>query len=364
MTIVNDVRKFIGSIDLSRLTRKKEKQYKIVFFGAGAIGGSVAAWLAPHHEHLYVLDREPIVGAMRRNGITTYRGDKPDIKEHTAVKVIDDLAEAPDADVVVIAVKNYSLDAVAKLVRDKLGDRPIILAMQNGVANQEILPQYFTKVVYCVVSYNAWMDEPVVIGYQKKGPLVIGTMFNEMMDEMADLAAIFNQGVETVITDRYHDAAHCKLVINLTNSLTTLIGHKYRPLSDEGLFQKILTNLTYEGMTIIKAAGYRESRLGGMPSWATFKMAVTLPPAMTKPLFDKNVKKMVLSSMAQDILQRGAGQSELEDINGYLLSLADRHGIKAPYNRAVYYIARREFDKPKFEPMDIKDLWAEMSEWL
>jgi 2-dehydropantoate 2-reductase len=332
---------------------------KIVFFGVGVIGGTVAGWLRPHYDRMALVDRGAIAEALRTRGITLYPGDTPAARSTVHVPVLDDLAQARDADVIVLGVKNYSLEPVARLIREELGDRPVIVAMQNGVENQAVLPRYFSKVIYCIVSYNAWADEPGVIGYQKKGPLVFGALDPTMAERTEALAALFNLGVETVTTDRIADAAHCKLVINLANSLTTLIGHMQRPISDAALFQKVLTSMTYEGMQIVKAAGYRESRLGGMPSWAILWAGAKLPRAVTKGLFAKNVKKMVLSSMAQDV-HRGGGESELETINGYLLSLAERHGVPAPVNRTVYDICRREFARPDFASWDIRDVWREV----
>jgi len=331
---------------------------KIVFFGAGVIGASVGGWIAPHYDNLYFLDQGAMAKALKEKGVTLYLGDKPANKTKVMVKVIDRIEEAADADIVVIGVKNYSLEAVAKTIKEKLGDKPVILSMANGIINQEILPRYFSRVIYCVVSYNGWMDEPGVIGYQKKGPLIIGTPDNGLQEEMKIIAGIFNRGVETVITPHLQDAVHCKIIINLTNSVTTLVGHKFREISDPAAFQKILTNLLYEGMEIVKASGYKECKLGGMPGWATLWMGAKLPRLVTKPLFDKNVKKMVLSSMAQDVIQRRGRENELESINGYIVKLADKVGMKAPVNRTIYEMSKKEFEKPDFKPLDVKDVWA------
>jgi 2-dehydropantoate 2-reductase len=338
-----------------------KKDMKIVFFGAGAIGQSVGGWIAPHHGNLYFLDRGEVARNLKEKGITLFEQDKKDKKSHVKVNVIDDISEAKDADVIALGVKNFSLDAVAKMTREKVGDGPIIIAMQNGVENQKILPEYFSKVIYCVIGYNAWIDEPGVVGYQKKGPLVFGTRNNELMDEMKEIAAVFNRGVETVVVDHLQDAAHSKVIINLTNSLTTLIGHGFRPVSDEGLFQKLLTNLLYEGTKIAKAAGYRECKIGGMPPWLIMKLGATLPQFLTRGMFRKNAKKMVMSSMAQDIIQRGGHDSELETINGYMVGLAEKYSVSAPYNRAIYQLCKREFSREKFTPLDVRDVWAEVS---
>ena len=264
------------------------KDPKVLFLGAGVIGGSVAGWIAPHHDNLFLLDQGETAAALKRDGITLYLGSEPDKRQQVRVNVVDSFEQAADADIIVLGVKNYSLDPVAKMLREKVGDRPVIVSMANGIINQEILPKYFSKVVYCVVSYNAWMDRPGVIGYQKKGPLIIGTPDNRLQEELRQVSELFNRGVETVITPHLQDAVHCKIVINLTNSVTTLVGHRFREISEPAAFQRILSALLWEGVEIVKAAGYRECKLGGMPSWVILWLGAKLPRAITKPMFNRN----------------------------------------------------------------------------
>ena len=337
---------------------------KILFFGAGAIGGTVGSWIAEKYENIFFLDKGEIANTLKTKGITTYCEDTPGNKVNVKVNVVTDLSQIPDADVIVVGVKNYSLDEVSKIIKAKYGDAPIIIAMQNGIENQKILPKYFSKVIYCVIGYNAWIDEPGIIGYQKKGPLVFGTIKNELTSEMNQLAKIFNLGVETIVVDHIQDAAHSKLIINLTNSLTTLIGHKFKEISDPALFQKLLTNLLLEGVNIARAAGYHECKIGGMPPWIKIWMGARLPRFITKGMFESNAKKMVLSSMAQDILQRKGHQSELDTINGYFIELADKYKINAPFNKVIYDLCKKEFAKPTFVPLDVKDVWAKVQEKL
>ncbi len=333
---------------------------KIVFLGTGAIGQSVGGWIAPHYNNLYFLDQGEVADTLKKKGIRLFEmgGDKN--AAALKVKVLDDIKEIKGADVIVLGVKNYSLDAVAKNVRSVTGDTPIIIGMQNGLANQEILPRYFSRVMYCIIGYNAWIDSPGVIGYQKKGPLIIGTADNRLSEEMKIVVDIFNRGVQTIVTDHLQDAVHCKIIINLTNSLVTLVGHGFKPISDESIFQTLLTSMLYEGVQIVKAAGIRECKIGGMPPWIKLKLGATFPQFITRPLFRKNVKKMVVSSMAQDIIQRKGHDSELDTINGYIIRLADRHGLAAPFNRTIYDLCARTFSKPVFEPMDVKDVLAEV----
>ena len=338
----------------------KKDGLEIVFFGAGPVGGTVGGWIAAKHENVYFLDQGEIAEGMRAKGLTLYEGGKPETRQHVDVKVINDLSERPDADIIAVAVKNYSLDAVSKIIKDKVGDKPIIVGIQNGMENQHILPRYFSKVLYCVVGYNTWMDEPGVIGYQKKGPLVLGTPDNSLQDELAAVSALFNLGVETIVTDHLGDAVHSKLIINLTNSVTTLIGHGFKPVSSVAILQRILSNVLYEGIQITKAAGYHECKIGGMPPWLLLWASAKLPHVITRPLFKKNLAKMVVSSMAQDIILRKGSESELDTINGYFVQLADKVGVSAPYNKAIYNLCKRAFAAPEFEPLDVQDVWKEI----
>jgi 2-dehydropantoate 2-reductase len=339
------------------------KGKKVAFFGTGAIGATVGGWILPYHRDVWFIDQGETANALKERGITLYLGGKKETTIQTIpVRVMDDLSGLADMDIIVLGVKNYSLEAVSRLIREKAGDRAVIVSMANGVENQRILPKYFKRVVYCVVSYNAWMDAPVVVGYQKRGPLILGTPDNSLRAEMEEVAGIFNKGVETVITEHFQDAAHSKIVVNLTNSLTTLVGHGFQEISDFDCFQRLLTNTLYEGVKIVRAAGYKECKLGGMPSWALMTIAAKLPRPLTRGLFKKNVAKMVMSSMSQDILKRGGTQSELDSLTGYIVGLADKYSVKAPFNRTIYELGKALFDKPGFKPMDVKEVWAKVQE--
>jgi 2-dehydropantoate 2-reductase len=338
---------------------------KMAFFGTGAIGASVGGWVAPFHKETYFLDQGKILDALKSGGISHYQGDKKDETMTTIpVKVLENISDLKSMDVIVIAVKNYSLEAIAKLIKANAREDVIIVSMANGIDNQQILPKYFSRIIYCIVSYNAWMDQPVTVGYQKKGPLVLGTPDNGLRTEMNAIAGIFNQGVETVITEHLQDAVHSKIIVNLTNSLTTLVGHGFKEISDFDIFQRLLSNTLYEGVRIVKAAGYKECKLGGMPPWFLLTASALLPRPLTRPLFKKNVAKMVMSSMSQDIIQRGGTSSELDSLTGYILKLARQNKIHAPYNETIYELGKDRFNKPGFIPMDVKEVSAEVQKKL
>jgi 2-dehydropantoate 2-reductase len=331
---------------------------KILFIGPGAIGASVAAWVAESYPSVWMMGHGETQAALRQNGITTYDFADPERTRRTVrVATIDRPGDIGDIDIVVLAVKNYSLEAVARQVQKELGDRPIVVSMANGIDKQRILPKFFSKVIYCVVGYNARRDAPVVVGYQRKGPLLIGTPDNKLGGELRLVQSILARGCPTEIVDRLQDAVHTKIVINLTNALDALVGRGSVPLSDLAAYQQLLSQTLWEGIHIIRAAGRREHRIAGILPFALLHLVAALPGWMTRPIFKRELRVMRMSSMTQDVVLRGAHDTELESITGYIMGLAAQHGVPVPYNRAIYRMGREKFH-PGFEPLRCEEVLA------
>jgi 2-dehydropantoate 2-reductase len=331
---------------------------KILFIGPGAIGASVAAWVAEGYPAVLVMGHGETQSALRENGITTYQFAAPDETRRTVhMAVVDRPSDIAGVDIVVLAVKNYSLEGVARHVNEQLGDRPIIVSLANGIDNQRILPKLFSKVIYGVVGYNARRDSPTLIGYQRKGPLLIGTPDNSLRAELDLVHAILARGCPTEIVDRLQDAVHTKIVINLTNALDALVGRGWRPLSNLFVYQQLLSRTLWEGARIIRAAGYREHRISGIPPFALLRAATLLPGWLLRPVFQSKLRAMAMSSMTQDVALRGARDTELESITGYIVQLAAEHGVPAPYNRTILRLGRERFH-PGFEPLRCEEVLA------
>lgn len=332
---------------------------KIVIIGAGgAIGSCLSGWLSEISNEIYLFDKPTVSKVLKERGITHYKQNED--KKNVKVKVIDNLSDLDYIDLIVIVVKNYSIDGVSKMIKDNVKSNPIIIGLQNGIENQKILPKYFDRVIYGIIEFNAWLDEVGVVGYQNRGPFVIGTKDNNLQDEMKAVSELFNKGVETIITDRILDAAYCKMVINLTNSFTTLVGMGYREISNLKAFKEILTNSMYEGVKILKKMGVIEFKAHTMPSWGKMIAGAKLPNFITNGMFKKNLAKMVLSSMAQDVIQRKSNESELDSLIGEFVNLADKFKVSIPYNATVYKLCKERFAQDPFVPMTEEEVLVEV----
>lgn len=333
----------------------------ILLIGAGAVGSALTAWLAPTQPNLYVYDRPENAAKLVTGGIKAYLQHHQDQATTVKVNAISDLNHCPCPDMILLCVKNYSLADVSGALLTHYGASQltdtIVVGLQNGVENQRILPQYFKQVVYGIVTFNAWLDNVGVVGYQAKGPFIIGTPDNGQQRLITTVVDMLDPHANAVAAQHFQDAALCKMVINLTNSLTTLTGLGYRDMDNMARFQQILSRLIYEGVNIVKAAGFKECKIGNAPPWWLIQASALLPQWLTRSAFKRNVKKMVLSSMAQDVINNGSQQTELDDINGHLLMLAQQHQVSAPYNQAIFKLCQQRFAVGQFKPMSVNDIW-------
>ena len=331
---------------------------KLVIVGAGAIGSSVVGWVAPHYERLWLLARGESAVTIRNQGLKFYLKGEEAKAVPISVKVIESLSEISLPDIIFVTVKNYDLDSTARMLREQLGtQQPIVVALQNGVENQRVLPEYFTKVIFGVVCFNAWRDGPGRVGHQKRGYIILGTPVNDLQSEQREVAAILRLGLDCSLTDRLEDAVHCKLAVNLTNVLTTLVGFPNVPDSSISDVARMSTRVIWEGIQVLQAAGFKEHELGSIPSWNTIRMSVRLPASVIKVFYRFTVReKLGMNSTAQDIFA-GKTTNELESLNGFMLSLAQKVGVPMPINQIIYEIAKERFG-PGFQPMAVNELWT------
>lgn len=340
----------------------EKKNLSVIVYGAGAVGSTIGGWLSQHYPNVSLLARGKNAEVMKTKGLTLYKPKKKIKLEIIPVRVIEDLAEQPSAEVIIIAVKNYNLEEVAKDIKEKMKEEPIIVALQNGVENQKVLSKYFSKVIYGVVCYNAWRDGPGIFGYHRQGPVILGTIDNKYRSELEEISQIFNLGCKTEITEKLQDTTRSKMIINLMNSLMTLVGHGSQEFTLNKKLLRVAGNLIREGIDILQAAGYHEYRIKTAPAWRSYTLLLKLPAFITLFIFRRKVKKMVINSMAQDILNKEKKQTELDTLNGAFLELADSVNHPAPYNRTIYEICKQRFNQPEFQPLSVNKLWEKIEE--
>lgn len=103
---------------------------RICIFGAGAIGGYLAAELALSGQEVTVIARGPHLAAIRENGLTLLIGDE---RKVARVAATADPAEAGPQDSVIVTLKAHSLLPVAHQLTPLFGPETSVVTAMNGV---------------------------------------------------------------------------------------------------------------------------------------------------------------------------------------------------------------------------------------
>ena len=103
---------------------------RVCVYGAGAIGGHLAARLAGNGHEVTVIARGAHLAAMRAGGITVRT---PSETLHAAVHATDDPREAGVQDAVLVTAKAPALPGIAPLLAPLLGAETPVAFVMNGI---------------------------------------------------------------------------------------------------------------------------------------------------------------------------------------------------------------------------------------
>ena len=103
---------------------------KICIFGAGAVGGNLAARLAEAGNDVCVVARGESLAAIRERGITIHAGNQ---RIHQRMPASDRPADLGVQNVVISTLKASSLAALADGIAPLLGTETIVVFAQNGI---------------------------------------------------------------------------------------------------------------------------------------------------------------------------------------------------------------------------------------
>lgn len=325
--------------------------------GAGAIGAPVAAWLVEGGHRVSVFARGATADALEANGIAWHAADAPNVRHHQRVQVLRALESGDRPDLVLVSVKTGALDEVLATLARTYGRELLVAGMQNGIEVLRILPSHFRRPLLALVHFNGWTESPGIHGVQTRGALVVAPLGNASSSDVETAIAILARATTVVRSDNARDAALCKMVLNLTGSLQALTALHETPADDPDALQALVSTLLAEGVAVIRAAGASEVRVPGTPAWLALRGAAIVPRMLTRPLFERNLRKMRVSSLAQD-LARGVPleDTELDAIHGELVRLADAFGVAAPVMRLVLAELHTRFGGESQSPVAVSEL--------
>jgi 2-dehydropantoate 2-reductase len=243
------------------------------------------------------------------------------------------------ADIIALCVKSGATGEAARQIAEHGREGATVISLQNGVSNVDVLNSElggrFT-VVRGMVPYNvAYLGE----GHFHKG--VAGDLYAEDRPEMRELAASIGASPAALrLSGDMLGVAWGKLLINLNNAVSALSGRTLLEELRERDYRRVFAASMREGLGLLDRAGIEPAKVGAVGP-KLLPWIIGSPDWLFNNVFLKKWKidAKARSSMADDL---AAGRkTEVDYINGELVSLAERIGANAPINRKIVELIRK-----------------------
>lgn len=170
-------------------------------FGAGAIGGTVGAYLARAGQQVLFVDRDAEhVAAMRSTGLTI-RGFDETFTMPVQATTPDALPDA-QLETVLLAVKAPATEAAVRSFVDRLAPSGCVVSLQNGLNELSIAglvgPQ---RTIGAFVNFSADYLAPGLIHFGGRGAFYIGELDGQVTARVNDLQRDLSAWGKVAVTD-------------------------------------------------------------------------------------------------------------------------------------------------------------------
>ena len=297
---------------------------RIAIVGPGAIGSLFAAYLSKSKNEIWLLDKDnKRAKKLNDNGIKiTGVSGNWQAKVNTTANPKD----IQTAELVIICVKAYNTKAAINHAKSLCDKDTMILTLQNGVGNTEIIAEAVgaEKVICGVTNLGATSLDSGVVRHAGIGETVIGRMDSKTPVLLRSIRETFNKvGLATKISRDIKGILWSKLIINVGINALTAITHlnNGRLIEFEGT-KNILQTAVKEA---IKVA--RRKRI---------KLIYDDPLAKVETVCEATATN--ISSMLQDILKQK--RTEIDFINGMIVRQGQSLSIATPVNTVLTHIVK------------------------
>jgi 2-dehydropantoate 2-reductase len=315
---------------------------KLCIFGAGAIGGLMAAKLAAKGDvEVTVIARGPHLAAMQAKGLKLISEGQEIV---TRPRCVASAEEAGPQDYVVVTLKAHSLPSAARQMQPLLGPETAVVSAVNGIPWWYFykLPGSFEdrrvasvdpdgalwellhprRAIGCIVYPAAAVTEPGVIEHTYGDRFTLGEPDGSRSERANALSqALVAAGFKAPVRPRIRDEMWVKLWGNMAfNPLSALTTATLDIITGEPGLRAICRQMMLEGQAVAEKLGVKfaidvDKRIAGGAEVGAHK-----------------------TSMLQD-LERGRPM-EIDALLGSVVELAEMVGEAAPTCRTVLALVR------------------------
>ncbi len=296
---------------------------RIAIMGAGAVGGFFGAKLVAASYDVAFIARGAHLAAMQREGliIESFAGNL-----HVRDPLFtDDPTEVGIADLILFSVKSYETESAAQALEPMVGEKTVILSLQNGIDNADKIAHIWgvRRTLAGVVYIGSQLSYPGTIKHSAGGRIVFGEFDGRVHETTKAVEQVLSSAqIPCEINAEIRKAQWQKL---LWNAPFCAISCLARATAKEIAESDSLTMLALDCMAEVKEAANTVS--------------IDLDPA----LFDETLNFSsslgeFKPSMLQDL---EAGKPlEFEAFNGIVVSLLQQAGKQAPTNQVFYRVLK------------------------
>lgn len=292
------------------------KALRFAVVGAGSVGCYFGGMLARAGTPVTLIGRAAHVDAIRERGL---RLDTQGFDEVVQVEASTDVAAVAGADVVLFCVKSTDSEKTAREIAPFLAEDAVVLSLQNGVENPDIIRSVLPQRVIASVVYVATeMAGPGHLKHHGRGELVI----DDAPQGQAIVDAFAHGGVPVQMSDNVRGALWAKLIVNCAyNALSAVTQKPYGRLVEVDGVPELMAAVVDECLRVAQADGVT---VPGDAHEATRRIAQTMAGQY--------------SSTAQDVA-RGK-PNEIDYLNGYVVRRGRAHGIATPINQTLLALVK------------------------
>jgi 2-dehydropantoate 2-reductase len=290
---------------------------RIIIYGVGAIGGTVAAALALSGQEVIGIARGAHLKAVQADGLLLRTPEKTVRANYPCVSDPTEIALRPD-DAILLTLKTQDTPAALERLRAAGVAEQAIFCVQNGVTNERLSLRHFPEVHGVTVMMPAAISAPGEVSafsVPRHGIFDIGRYPGGSNAHDAKLAeAMEAANIAAFVSQDVMQSKHGKLLLNLSNILQAALGL-------DADYKHLEALLRAEAEAAYRAAGIRWLDVGAADARRAQLM-------QQRPIagIDR------LGSSTTQSLARGAGSIETDYLNGEIVLLGRLHGVPVPAN--------------------------------
>lgn len=327
---------------------------KIVFVGAGALGGYVGGTLAQLGHDITFIDPWPEQVEAIRSGRLELDGMTPEerftVKKAKALHITEaqSLAKTP-VDIAFVAMKSYDTAWATALIAPYLSPQGFVVSLQNCL-NEETIAGIVgwgrtVGVVASLISVDLYevgrIRRTVPKGGDKHTVFRIGEPHGRITPRVEELVSWF-RGIDSAkATTNLWGERWTKLVQNaMNNPITSATGLTTPACMADPTIRRFALQVAGEGIRVGQALGYQLEKIRGVEAEVLAraaegdKQALDTVEAVLVPKSGANPRGDIQRpSMAQDILK--GRRTEIDAMNGFIARKGAELGIPTPANTKI-----------------------------